>query len=150
MWYPRHHAAHYVKACLQWRLPPSPTQLAFACREGMSGIYATFFGPNGDQKLNLSNLEKFLNRLHLELVHLEFSFYDEQSTVKTFTCQDHAAVVANSDWLCTLWAFGLRILVCLIFTICMEDCLMELSLLTSISWGMEDQCQAASYMQCRK
>ncbi len=48
----------------------------------MSGIYATFFGQDGDQKLNLSTLQKFLNRLHLELVHLEFSFYDEQNKVR--------------------------------------------------------------------
>ena len=48
----------------------------------MSGIYATFFGADGTQKLSLSTFVNFLNRLHLELVRLEFSFYDENNTVR--------------------------------------------------------------------
>ena len=59
-------------------------------RQGLSGIYATFFGQNGSQKLSLDRLQRFLNRLHLELVHLEFSFYDENKTVRSQLLQhDH-------------------------------------------------------------
>ena len=63
----------------------------------MSGIYATFFGQDGSQKLSLSMLEKFLNRLHLELVRLEFSFYDEKSTVRVLlvACALHLSALTS-------------------------------------------------------
>ncbi|KAK9834607.1 hypothetical protein WJX74_005603 [Apatococcus lobatus] len=92
----------FQRVCTSIRSPSRPskflrTGLKVQTQDGMSGIYATFFGQDGTQKLSLSMLEKFLNRLHLELVHLEFSFYDEKNT-GFITGKDFArSIVAGAD-----------------------------------------------------
>ncbi|KAK9847854.1 hypothetical protein WJX84_012039 [Apatococcus fuscideae] len=92
----------FQRVCTSIRSPSRPskflrTGMKLQSEQGLSGIYATFFGQDGSQKLSLDRLQRFLNRLHLELVHLEFSFYDENKT-GFMTGKDFArSVVAGAD-----------------------------------------------------